>query len=175
DHQTPVSGIARDLPPCDFDLAPDSLRFGVVGPGTQRTLTAYVVNRSETHECIISNLRLSDDTDPAFSMETVESVIVPPRPPAGEEGTEYRYPIQVTFAPDEVRPFEGSVEFFISNPDTPRQSIALSGLGRRPCLEIDPGEIDFGAAPPMCSGREVIVSVRNACTTDLILEDVVID
>src|SRR5690606_471362 len=63
-HETPVSGMGRDLPPCDFEIAPSSLRFGVVNPGTQRTLTAYVINRSETHECIISNLHLTDDTHP---------------------------------------------------------------------------------------------------------------
>jgi hypothetical protein len=177
-HETDVSGSGRDLPPCVFDLSPENLRFGVVAPGGQRTLTAYVVNQSETHECIVSNLRLGDDTHPAFSMEPVESAIIPPKPANAdpdEMTSDHRFPIHVTFAPTEIGAYSGSVEFYISDPANPVQSISLSGLGQKPCLDIDPQEVDFGAAPPDCAGREVFISVANTCASPLTIESVSID
>src|SRR5690606_3313563 len=104
-HETPVSGTGRDLPPCVFDIGPGSLRFGPVAPGGQRTLTAYVINQSETHECLINDLRLSDDSHPAFSVEPIEWATIPPKPVDDGDPdnmtNDHRFPIEVTFAPTE--------------------------------------------------------------------------
>ena len=173
EHKTSVSGQARDLPPCVFEIAPSNIRFGVVPPGQQRTLSAYVINQAE-HECILSQIRLSEDSDPAFHMEPIGTVILPPKPTDPEdESLDYRYPIEVTFAPSEYGDaFAGAVEFTISDPANQNQRIPLTGIAQRPCLDLDPVEIDFGAAPPMCAGREVRVYVANTCTEDLRIDDI---
>jgi hypothetical protein len=81
----------------------------------------------------------------------------------------------VTFAPTELGSFTGEVVFYISDPANPRQSIPVSGLGQKPCLDIDPEEVDFGAAPPDCAGREIFVSVANSCAQTVEITDVVFD
>ncbi|HLU31754.1 MAG TPA: choice-of-anchor D domain-containing protein, partial [Acidimicrobiia bacterium] len=178
-HETPVSGTGRDLPPCVFDIGPGSLRFGPVAPGGQRTLTAYVINQSETHECLINDLRLSDDSHPAFSVEPIEWATIPPKPVDDGDPdnmtNDHRFPIEVTFAPTELGSFTGEVVFYISDPADPVQTIPVSGLGQKPCLDIDPQEVDFGAAPPDCAGREVFISVTNSCAQTITIEDVVFD
>lgn len=165
-HRTRIVGQGRALPPCVFDVSPQELRFGVVAPGSRLTLTSYVFNRTNS-ECLLSNLRLSDDSDPAFSLEEVDTAIIP----RGE-----RFPIRVTFAPtDAASPLVGAAEFFISDPTHPERALPLSGISREPCLELAPREIDFGGMRPGCIGREVAITLTNVCGPIMRIDDIHID
>lgn len=164
---TPVAGFGRILPPCQFLVRPPSLRFGIVGPGQQRTVAFYIQNDMENDACLVNGLRLSDDSDPAFSVEEIASAEIAPME---------RLAVPVTFAPTEEKRASGEVQFYVSNPDAPAPvKVALSGTGARPCLDIDPTDLDFGSVPPGCSTREQLISLINNCTDELVLQDLYID
>src|SRR5690606_3404149 len=40
-------------------------------------------------------------------------------------------------------------------------------LGQRPCLKIEPEELDFGVVPPRCSTTELPIAVSNVCSEPL--------
>ena len=179
EHETVVIGTGRDVPPCVFEITPSELRFGVVNPnGGKRTLTAYVVNQSTTHECYIYNPQLSEDSSPAFVLENepVEFVMLPPRQPDPENPDistqEHRYPITVSFAPTALGTFTGSVVFGISDPANPTQVIRLTGLGQKPCLKIEPEELNFGVVPPNCATTDLPITVTNVCSETITVNGV---
>src|SRR5690606_27538015 len=100
-----------------------------------------------------------------------EFVLIPPRQPDPEDPDvstqDHRYPITVTFAPTELGTYSNSVVFEISDPANPQREIPLTGLGQRPCLKIEPEELDFGVVPPRCSTTELPIAVRNVCSEPL--------
>lgn len=167
-----VVGEGRTLSPCAFEVGPGVLDFSLVEPGQQKTLTAYVVNTSSTEECLVNNLRLGEDTDSAFSMETVPNAVLPP---AGTSAA-HRFPVSVTFAPTEADvDYEGSVDFYISHPSQNEQSISLVGSGGTNCVRMDLQSADFGASPAQCAGRPMRVSIANLCGEDLSVTDLSVD
>lgn len=168
----PVLGEGRNLPACSFELGPQVMDFGMVDVGDQRRLTAYVVNESAANECIISNLRAGVDSDSAFFVEPVPTVILPPIT-AGS--SDHRHPVRVTFAPSEARDYEGSVELFISNPANTEQSIVLKGTGGTSCVVLDMEIEDFGPSKPQCVSKATRLSIANFCEGEVTISDITID
>lgn len=163
----PLVGEAVNLPPCDFAIEPASLDFGLVEPGQELTLTAYVVNRSTQHECIVSNLHLAHGSDPAFRFEPVHHVFVPP---SDGQTTDHRFPVQVTFAPVSVGSHAGAVAFFLSHPQAGAQALVLSGTGGSSCLQIEAQFSEFAGGTPQCTPHEILVSVGNFCAETVRLD-----
>lgn len=155
----PVIGDGRNLPPCEFEIVPSSLRFGIVGPGSNATLEFAVRNQLDT-ECLITNIHVQNDTDPVFSVVEVPNAFVPG---SGE------YRVQVTFTPPEQLPasgsaiYTGNVLFDISNPANPHQSVPLRGATQEPCALIAPDHLDFGTVAPNCSTRDRYLTIINVC------------
>jgi len=161
---TPVSGRGRDVPPCQFELQPDSLDFGTVDRGRTRTLPFRLVNTLVTGACLISDLRLSDESDAAFSITPIDNLELA----AGETLS-----VPVTFAPGRYQPdLTGAVQFQISRPDQPLWTVPLRGTAARPCLKIEPPAIDFGKAGPGCRTLERLVEIRNECPAPVTLDGV---
>lgn len=159
---TPVSGRGRNVPPCEFELRPDSLDFGTVDQGQTRTLRFTLVNTLVTGPCLISDLRLSDDSDGAFSITPIENL---------ELAVGEKLKVPVTFAPVRYQPdVTGAVQFQISRPDEPLRTVPLRGTAARPCLKFEPSAIDFGKAGPGCRTRERLVELRSQCPTPVTLD-----
>lgn len=159
-HHTNVVGTGRDLPSCEFTIQPPSLRFGIVDRGKELTQSFVIRNQLDT-ACLINDLHLTDDSDPAYSVETIESM---------ELGPNESLRVPVTFAPDEYRPlFSGTVRFQISNKEQPIQEIPLRGTSEKPCLILEPDPVDFGHAAPGCQTRGRRLVVSNACSADTTL------
>lgn len=173
-----VQGEGVNLAPCAFELGPETLDFGVVEPGEERTLTAYLVNTSTQHACIVSNLHLSEESDPVFEMEPVTSAILPPAPPAGapphEATTSHRFPLRVKFAPTEARDYAGSVEFFLSHPQQPLQSVALTGRGGNACVFVDVEQEELVSAG-ICASQATRLSIANFCAEDVSVMSISMD
>jgi len=149
-----VSGTGRDLPPCEFSVIPAQLRFGVVNREQEKVRSFAVVNHQET-ACLISDLHLADGSDPAFSLEPIESI---------ELGPLQTLEIPVRFAPPAYEPlFLGTVRFQISNRERQVQEVELRGSSQRPCLVMDPDPIDLGSAQPGCFTRPRSLMLSNAC------------
>jgi hypothetical protein len=159
-----VSGTGRNLPPCDFEIVPQQLRFGIVDKGSSATLEFAVVNHRADAECLVQNLRLAPTCDSAFSLPAGE-VTLNVLPPSGE----LRYPVQ--FAPREYQStaFTCEVLFDISNPDTPHQVVPVHGASQEPCALIAPNDLDFGTVKPGCATRDREFQIINTCSSPLIL------
>jgi len=156
-YETPVSGQGRDLPLCEFSLAPRLLRFGIVERGESITLPFAIANERET-PCLINDLRLGEGSDPAFSVEPIESLEL-----AGRQSLL----VPVTFAPSVYKAlYSGAVELQISSSDRD-QKVELRGSSAKPCLSIEPLHLDFGAIGPGCSSQEIYVTASNVCGTPL--------
>lgn len=149
-----VSGQGRALPPCDFSIEPPELRFGVVDKGGELELTFGIVNQRES-ACLIHELKLSDDSDPAFFVDKVSSYEL-------EGNQTLRVP--VVFAPTAHAPaVSGRVVFQISDPAAPDQEVLLSGSSAEACLAVEPEVLDFGKAEPGCRSRDRRLIVTNVC------------
>jgi len=164
-HETNVSGDGRDLPPCDFDLVPGSLRFGIVRPGGSATLQFGIQNHLNS-ECLVTNVRVADDAAGVFSVDAVDYLTVPPF--TGETGTG-NLRVEVTFSPpdrlNQGTVFTGKVLFDISNPDRAHQEVLLRGASQEPCALINPDEMNFGTVGPGCSSVERDLTIINVCDT----------
>jgi len=153
-----VAGEGRAVEPCDFSLNPPALRFGVLARNTSRSLELEIRNHGPT-SCFVSNLRLSEDTSPVFTLEGFESREI-------EVGGTLRIP--VTFSPTQHAPsLRGTILFEISHPALRYQEVPLSGASANTCLLVEPQDVDFGAASPGCQAIKRTLTVSNVCGTPL--------
>lgn len=162
-----VAGQGRDLPPCDVELAPAQLRFGVVERGHAATLEFAIRNRLAEDECLVRNVRLADTCAAAFSLPTgeVAAAMLPP-------GGELRVPVR--FAPTAYRtdPYTCDVLLDVSDPAQPNRFVPVRGASEESCLLVTPGELDFGVGlvRPGCSAgpRDRELELFNVCTRPLV-------
>jgi len=160
-YETRVSGQGRSLEPCEFEVRPGQLHFGVVDRGGQITQD-FAIENLGFDACLINDLRLSDDSEAAYSLTPIPSAELAP-------GETLRVP--VTFAPLAYKALLlGKVQFQISNPDRQFQTVSLRGASASPCLSIEPAEIDFGRVAPGCQTSEKVITVSNVCQTPLRLQ-----
>ena len=165
--RVPVSGRGLHLPPCRFDLRPASLEFGVVDAGKTRRLSFTFENTLAAGSCLINDLRISADSDKAFSVTPIDTM---------ELGAGAVLEVPVTFAPTRYQPdITGEVRFQISNRDEPLQRVPVRGTAARACLEFVPPAVDFGKVAPGCRSRDRSVVIRNLCPGSASITDVSID
>lgn len=161
-----IRGKAIELPPCDIEIIPPRIDFGVVDWGWERehTRTVRLLNRSKENACLLRDLRLAPDSDDVFSVEPIDAVILAPRPAASEETADSGHilPVEIHFAPHDSDTFQGNVDFTFSHPDDPTYAIPLTGTNQSSCLEFE-GEVDMGVAPPGCGGATRTIRIRHRC------------
>jgi len=162
-HEIAVSGEGKELDPCQFIVRPPLLDFGVVDRGQERILPFRITNLGES-ACLINDLHLSRESDPAFSVEPISSRTI-----GGNESLL----VEVRFAPGAyASPIVGAVDFQISSPEAPNQRVELRGTSVRPCLALEPASIDFGKVGPGCESREVRIGVSNICAAPVELRGI---
>lgn len=158
-----VSGEGRALPSCDFSISPPQLNFGTVERGAELRRSFTVENHLET-DCLISDLRLSEASDPYFSVEPIENTIL-----AGGEGLD----VEVRFLPADYRErAEGEVVFQISNQENPLQRVPLIGRSAFPCVLVEPNPIDFGKTGLGCFTSDRTIKIANVCGTSIVITDI---
>lgn len=161
-----AAGQGRDLPPCDFELEPPALQFGILERGDSLTQSFGVINRGE-ESCLIGDLKLAEGSDPSFSLTPISSAEILP-------GETFRVP--VAFAPTSYQsPILGRVSFQLSSEGGRFHEVPLRGSSAEPCLLLRPIEVDFGKAKVGCETRAHTVVVSNVCGTDLTIGSVEIN
>lgn len=158
EHRTTLSAIARPLPPCQLELRPPALRFGLVPRGASRTLELGVVNLLET-ACRITELRLGETSDASFSL---------PGGPVAERWlpgfAEWRVPVALAPQADGAA-LQGELLFSSSDPTLPRARVELRGASDVDCLRFEPESVEFGSQRPHCSTSDRAVTVVNVCAS----------
>ncbi len=151
------------LPPCQFQVTPANLQFGLVTPPQSRDLSFTIKNVSSTNSCLVTHLGLAPGADATFSL------------PDGEVSQETLMPqgsltvkVRATgtgVATTTLRLVLGAIRFGISDPLRPEVEVPLSaqiGLG---CLTIAPADLDFGTVKQGCDSSSRTFTVYNTCLT----------
>jgi hypothetical protein len=69
--------------------------------------------------------------------------------------------VRVLFSPNTVGDFTGEVEFSISSPMNPFNTVPLSGTGSEATLLVVPNDLDFGIIGVNCSARARTINIFN--------------
>ncbi len=147
-------GEGVNLPPCSYEVAPQSLNFGVVERGRQ-TRRAFEIRNTGQNDCLVTGVRLVPEaTAPEFTLP--DGDVMSLRIPAGSATT-----IPVGFSPTRSAAFAGRAEFSISSPTTPYSEVVLAGSGADAVLLITPNDLDFGLIGVGCNAREREVTIYN--------------
>lgn len=180
-----VKAKAGGSPNCAVDLQPvappsffcpnESLAFGNVNYGQERTINVQIRNVG-SQTCNVTNLRKQSGTSASFSFPTAPLTI-----PVGGVAS-----LPVTFAPapsSTNNPFEdlpitcamnGIIMTVNSgaNGANEDKTVALSGKGTRPDIDVIPGDVDFGLVTVGCCSAERRVAIYNSGDGELRIDSV---
>lgn len=152
----PLRAQGVELPPCDYAIEPAAIDFGAVAPGGKAVRDLRIRNRG-TAACLVHDLRLGEESDPAFSLPG--GAIVSQRLEAGEE-----LPVEVAFAPEHAAPLVGgNAVVQLSNGRRPSVVVPLSGVAETSCLAIAEPTLDLGMVVPGCSSGLRSLHLYNRC------------
>lgn len=153
-----VRGVGVLLPPCDFTVVPAQLNFGTVTVTRSFRRAFEIRNNADPTEvdnlCLITGVQLLPGTDPAFSLPAGDIMSREISPGASEI-------IEVDFSPVAQGTFTGMVEFSISSPTSPYNTVNLTGVGADSQLLIVPNELDFGTIGVGCASRDRAITIYN--------------
>ncbi|MCK6547495.1 choice-of-anchor D domain-containing protein [Myxococcota bacterium] len=162
--RVPVAGEGINLPPCSFEVTPPQVSFGVVE--RSRVLSrSFEIRNTGANDCLVTSMRLLPGSDGEFSLPDgeVNSLIIP-----GNSSTAFR----VQYAPTAVGDNVGTIEFSISSPTSPFNTIALTGTGAEATLLIVPNDIDFGTIGVGCSARARTITIYNTGSTPATIDSI---
>ncbi|MFO0723398.1 MAG: choice-of-anchor D domain-containing protein [Myxococcota bacterium] len=159
-----LAGEGVNLPPCSFDVVPSALSFGVVERGRMNS-RAFEVRNTGVSDCLITSARLVAGSDPEFSLPDgdVSSLRIAP----GSSAT-----FRVVYAPMASHSNTGTVEFSISSPTSPFNTVSLTGTGADSVLLITPNDLDFGTIGIGCSARARTVTMYNTGATAAVIDSI---
>ena len=150
-------GEGINLPPCQFEVAPANLSFGVV-PRTGSLQRSFEIRNTGANDCLVTSARIEPGSDDEFTLPDgdLQSEFIPPNSALA---------VTVEFAPTGAATFSGAVEFSISSPTTPFNRIPISGTGADQTLLIVPPELNFGVIEVGCEARSRTVQIYNTGST----------
>ncbi|MEM9116234.1 MAG: choice-of-anchor D domain-containing protein [Myxococcota bacterium] len=155
-----LRGEGINLPACQYEVAPNVLNFGTVEINRTGVRPFEIRNLSQTSRCLITSLSLNQalDRDMVFQLPEGEltEVFIEPGAALG---------VPVSFSPTTPGTYAGRVDFSISNPDTPFNTVALAGSASESTLLIVPNDLFFGTIEIGCSARAKTVTVYNTGAT----------
>jgi hypothetical protein len=153
-----LRGEGINLPPCNFEVVPANLSFGVV-ERSRTLIRSFEIRNTGQNDCLVTSARMVPGSDGEFSLVSgdVQSLIIPMQSSTA---------ITVQYAPTAIGDNTGSVEFSISSPTSPFNEVALNGTGADATLLIVPNDLDFGVIGVGCSARARTVTIYNTGSSD---------
>ena len=137
-----------------------SIGFGSLAAGRRQSVRVKVTNLGEA-VLNISNVRLSDNTDPAFSITGP----IPTTVEMGEEGSQF---IDLEFNPSVASSVAGELiiesdaaNVLEADPEQTNVTVTLGGIG------IDLGQPHLTLSPPQCDFGEVAVNIPAFCDVSI--------
>ncbi|MDP1823720.1 MAG: hypothetical protein Q8L48_10770 [Archangium sp.] len=163
------------LPPCDVEITPIALSFGIVSPPAIRDLAFTVRNRltGPNDLCLMSNLQLMPEVGTPTGMPAVFSL------PGGVVNELELMPnetkqVMVRAWPQGMLPptpaqVSGRVSFNLADPVAPQREVALTATIANSCLTISPSTLDFGVVKKDCNSPNRNFQIYNSCSTDVVI------
>jgi hypothetical protein len=170
-----VTANSVQLPPCDVEITPIALAFGIVSPPAIKDLGFTVRNRltGPTDVCLLSNLQLLPEVGTPTGMPAVFSL---PGGPINELDLmpgETRQVMVRAWPQGQLPPVPaqvvGKVSFNLANPVQPLAEVALTATIANSCLTISPSTLDFGVVKKDCNSPNRNFQIYNSCSTDVVI------
>ncbi len=164
-----LTADAQMLPPCNLQVTPVSLNFGLVAPPAFKELPVTITNLGQNSGdlCYLSGIDLAAGSNPSYTviggaidskeLQPMESfqVVVRVAPPG---------PIS-----QNLTTFVGALTMNVSSPTKPVVNIPLTTSVGPACLAIAPDDLDFGSVKPGCSSSTRTFSAYNVCNSNITL------
>ncbi len=175
-----LSGDAIAEQPCSYSVTPLAVNFGQVKPNSTVT-SGFTITNLGQNECLVTGLNLTAGTSTAFVLAS-GSVNSQRLSPAGTTPPG-QYPsvlqVNIQFTPRQIGSYTGAVDFTISNPASPHQTVDLAGVGGNSCFLLQPSELDFGTVGlsngQFCAnGKRKFVGV-NGCGQAVTVQSLTLD
>ncbi len=153
------------LPPCDYEVSPLTLNFGLVTPPDYKDLSFSIRNRGQNPAdvCLISNLDMKPGSDAIFSLPAGPQVDKELQPGASLIVSVRAWPQGLV--PMAITNVTGAVTFSISNPAKPESNISLNAAIANSCLTISPDDLNFGTVQKDCNSATRTFTIYNTCPT----------
>jgi hypothetical protein len=170
-----VTANAVMLPPCDVEMTPIALQFGIVSPPSIRDLGFTIRNRltGPTDTCLLSNLQLLPENGTPVGMPAIFSL---PGGPINELELMPNETKQIMvrawpqgMLPPQPASVVGKVSFNLASPTTPSAEVALTATIANSCLTISPSTLDFGTVKKDCNSPPRDFQIYNSCATEVII------
>ncbi len=160
-----VKGQSVELPPCNYEVTPTSLNFGLVTPPQYRDLTFSIRNlgMNPTETCLITHLGMKPGSDPIYTLPAGELDQIELQPGQSQAVTVRAWPMGS--ASTTVQQVLGTVTFGISSPMFPQRDVSLSASIATSCLAITPNDLNFGTVKKNCNSPRRNFSIYNTCQT----------
>ena len=163
------------LPPCDVEITPIALAFGIVSPPAIKDLGFTVRNRltGPNDVCLMSNLQLLPEVGTPTGMPAVFSL---PGGPINELDLmpgETKQVMVRAWPQGQLPPVPaqvvGKVGFNLADPVAPSREVALTATIANSCLTISPSTLDFGVVKKDCNSPNRNFQIYNSCSTDVVI------
>lgn len=168
-----VDAVSR--PPCDVEVTPTTLDFGLAAPPMPRELAVTVRNRltGPNDLCFMSNLQLLAQTPVPGVPTQVFSLTEPWVDVELAPGASKQVVVRAqSIGPVPPTPTEVSTKlvFNLARTIAPRVEVPVSITLAVPCLSVGPASLDFGTVGATCSSPVRTLQVFNACPTDVVID-----
>lgn len=162
-----ITGDAQALPPCNLQITPLALNFGLVTPPAFKELPVTITNLGQNPSdlCYLSGIDIATGSNPAYTLVggAIDSKELQP-------GQSFQVVVRVTPpgpVSSNLTTFTGALTFNVNSPTKPVVSIPLTTSVGPACLVIAPDDLDFGAVKPGCSSATRTFSAYNVCTSNI--------
>lgn len=164
-----ITAEAVEAPPCNYEVIPGQLNFGVVDMPQVRDLTFTLRNRGiqPSDVCYFNAIELAPTSDDTFSLPQGNVAALTLQP--GQQ-----VPIAVRAQPLRPSPtmptvVRGDVTFGVSTPGASSGAVQLVATLAPTCITISPSPLDFMNSELECGSPARTVSITNTCSTPLTL------
>ncbi|MFO0600081.1 MAG: choice-of-anchor D domain-containing protein [Myxococcaceae bacterium] len=160
------------LPPCDVEIVPIALQFGIVSPPSVKDLGFSIRNRL-MDVCLMSNLQLLPESGTPAGMPAVFSLPGGPIDELELMGGETKQIMVRAWPQGMLPPFPaqvtGKVGFNLADPVAPSREVALTATIASSCLTISPNTLNFGTVKKDCNSPSRDFQIYNSCSTDVVI------
>lgn len=155
--QVPVAANGRALKPCTLAVSPGStLDFGMSRLFTP-TVQGVELTNTTGDDCIVGDPVITSG-GPAFHWPGGGAPSGRTLAPGG------RMSVRLEFVAEQATKYQGSLEFYVSNPAAPTMTIALQGEGDNSCFYVSPSTVGFGAVTLGCGTPGENLYAVNHCS-----------
>lgn len=164
-----ITADAQALPPCNLQVTPATVNFGLVAPPAFKELPVTITNLGQNPGdlCYLSGIEIASGSNPAYTLVggAIDSKELQPM---------QSFQVVVRVAPpgpisQNLTTFSGALTFNVNSPTKPVVSVPLTTSVGPSCLVIAPDDLDFGAVKPGCSSASRTFSAYNICNSNIII------